>query len=69
MLGSQCLLMHPDVLPFALQGNVARNLNVTGCAPLLTQTSFLKFHLGCHRKLKGNKNLSERLFSSLLAHL
>lgn len=55
MLGSQCLLMHPDVLPSALQGSMARRLNVTGCALLLTQTSFLKFQLGSLREFKGKK--------------
>jgi len=49
-LVSQCLLMPPDVLPFALQGDMARTLSVTACVPLLTQTSFLKFQLGSHRK-------------------
>lgn len=55
MLGSQCLLMPPDVLSFAVQGGMAKRLSVTGCAPLLTQISFLKFQLGSHRKIFWKK--------------
>lgn len=55
MLDSHCLLMTPDVLPFALQGDTTRRLSVAGCAPLLTQTPFLKFHLGSHRKTLKKK--------------